>query len=112
MKLLKIFLIIALLLTVVTSVSAFVGFFSGNKYMEFSENEKFHYVAGLIDMTIASTQVYHEEKYLKIKGTMENMTLGQIFKIFNKYLEENPEELHNGASYLFMLAINEIIYQE
>lgn len=40
------------------------------------------------------------------------MIAGQIKAIFGRYLEEHPEELHLSAAALFVLAINEIIYQE
>jgi flagellar basal body-associated protein FliL len=107
MKLLKIILIIALLLTVVTSVSATV-FFSGNKYMKFSENEKLHYVAGLSDMTDILLKTLNPEKYQEFKEITKNVTLGQIVKIFDKFLEENPEELHHSTSSLFFAAIDEV----
>jgi len=54
MKLLKIFLVISLLLTVIIPASAekVFCFYSGNDYLEFSESTKLAYVAGLSDMAI------------------------------------------------------------
>ena len=112
MKLLKIFLIIALLLTVVTSVSAnkiVFAFVSGNDYMEHSANDKMVFVAGLIDMANVLTKYYNPEKHIKMFEITENMTLSQLTKILDKYLEENPEELHGGAAVSFLYAIEEII---
>ena len=114
MKLLKILLIIVLLLMVVTSVSAnkiLFAFVSGNEYIKYSVQSKIDYVEGLMDMTATLTQYYDPEEYLKILEVTEKMTCGQIVKIFNKYLEENPEELHYAAAVCFLNAIYEIVHK-
>lgn len=115
MKLLKIFLIITILLMVTNSVSAkkeIAVFNSGNDYMQFPVELKLPFVGGLMDTAVTLTQYYDPEEYLKISEIIEDMTLGQIVKIFDKYLEENPEELHNAAAVSFFYAIYEIVYQE
>ena len=43
---------------------------------------------------------------------MNDMTISQTVKIFDKYLEENPEELHMSAAVSFSYAIDEIIDKE
>jgi hypothetical protein len=40
------------------------------------------------------------------------MTIGQLVKILDKYLEENPEKLHHVVGSSFMHALNEIVYKE
>ena len=112
MKLLKIFLIIALLLTITASVSATVHFYNGNKYMELSENDKLSYVTGLIDMAYALTECFQPEICQKMVEATKGMTLGQLVKILDKYLEENPEKLHNPTSVTFFRAIDEIIWNK
>lgn len=44
---------------------------------------------------------YFPETDQNIKERMKDMKGEQIKKIFEKYLEENPEKLHLGAAYLF-----------
>jgi len=115
MKLLKIILVIALLLMVTISVSAnkiVFAFVSGNDYIKYSAQNKIDFVEGLMDMTTTLTQHYNPELYLKILEVMKDMTSGQIVKILDKYLEENPEELHTAAAVCFLIAISEIVYQE
>ena len=40
------------------------------------------------------------------------MTAGQIQAIFDKYLEEHPEEWHHNAASLFWAAIIEIVEEK
>ena len=114
MKLLKIFLIIALLLTVIVPVSAekVLSFVDGNEYLKFSKSTKRAYVAGLSDMTNTLIQYYEPEKAKKIYELTKDMLPGQMAKILNRYLEEHPEELHNSAAVSFLNAIDEIIFKE
>ncbi len=114
MKPLKIILIIALLLTVTISVSAvdILFFYNGNEYLQLSVNDKFDFVAGLSDMNHVLVEYYDPERYLKMFEAIKNMNLSQIVKIFDKYLEENPEELHMSAAVSFSCAIDEIIDKE
>ena len=53
---------------------------------------------------------YVPEKYQKYKEAIEDMTLVQLTKILDKYLEENPEKLHYTVGSSFMHALDEIIY--
>ena len=112
MKLLKIFLVITLLLLIIISASTSPAFYSGNTYIKFSENEKLTYVAGLIDMANLTIGYYVPEIFEKINELTKDMTLGQLVKIFDKYLEENPEDLNKAALACFIMAITEIINQE
>ena len=113
MKLLKIFLVIALLLAVIVPVSAekVLGFYDGNAYLKFSESTKRAYVAGLSDMTNTLIQYYELEKAKKIYELTKDMLLEQMVKILNRYLEEHPEELHNSVAVSFLNAIDEIVYK-
>ena len=112
MKAFIIILIIALLLTIVIPASASIGFCNGSRYLEFSEGAKISYVAGLSDMAKALTEHYEPEKYKKLCELTENMTIGQLVKILDKYLEENPEKLHHAVGSSFMHAIDEILFKE
>lgn len=112
MKLLKIFLVITLLLTVITPANTTLTFYNGNMYLEFSKSEKIYYVAGLSDMASTLIEDYEPEKYKKIKELTKDMTIEQTVKILDKYLEENPEKLHISVAISFVLAIDEIIYKE
>ena len=114
MKLLKIFLIIALLLTVIVPVSTekVLGFITGNKYLTFSESTKLAYVAGLSDMADTLIKYYEPKKYQKFYELTENMLLDQMVKILNRYLEEHPEKLHNSAAVPFLNAIDEAFFKE
>ena len=113
MKLLKIFLVIALLLTVIIPASAekVLCFYSGNDYLEFSESTKLAYVAGLSDMANTLIQHYESKKYQKIWELTKNILLGQTVKILDKYLEEHPEELHIAVAISFLNVIDEIVFK-
>ena len=112
MKLLKIFLVITLLLTVIIPANTTLTFYNGNMYLKFSESEKLAYVAGLSDMQNVLTEFHEPGKYKKIKELKKDMTIEQTVKILDKYLEENPEKLHISVAISFVLAIDEIIYKE
>lgn len=114
MKLLKIFLVIALLLTVIIPASAekVLCFYDGNDYLKFSESAKRAYVAGLSDMANTLIQHYEPKKAKKIYELTKDMTLGQTVKILDRYLEEHPEELHNSVAVSFLNAIDEILFEQ
>ena len=108
-------LVIALLLTVAIPVSAneiLLSFQDGNEYLELSESEKLFYVEGLADMLGFLFYLYDIEKHKKLVDKMENIRCDQMVKIYNKYLEEHPEDLHYMAAYTYFEAINEIIFKE
>jgi len=87
------------------------SFVSGNQYIEFSELGKKMYVAGMIDILYLTFWTLNPEKYQEYIKEMKNMPLLQITKIFDKYLEDHPEELHNAAGGSFLSALNEMIYE-
>jgi len=87
-----------------------VGFVTGNKYLTYNDNSKLAYVMGLSDMFHALTKVYGFSKlYSDIAKVTINMTAGQTKAIFDKYLEEHPEDWHYNAASTFRLAIMEIV---
>ncbi len=86
------------------------GFFvSGNKYIKFSEEARMLYVVGNNDMYIIMLNFLSPERYKIFKEKTNDMTIEQITKIFDRYLEENPEMLHEPASLCFLSAMAEII---
>ena len=105
-------LVIALLLTVAIPANTTLTFYNGSMYLEFSENAKMSYVAGLSDMANTLIEHYEPEVYKKYKEALKDMSLGQEIKILHKYLEENPEELHFTVAISFLNAIDEIVFKE
>ena len=63
-------------------------------------------------MLFCQTYVCDPELYSNLEETTKDMTAGQIKAIFDRYLEEHPEEWHNGAASIFHGAITEIILNE
>ena len=110
MKTFRIILVIALLLAIAIPANTTLTFYNGNMYLKFSKSEKIYYVAGMSDMQNALIEHYNPKKYKKIKELTKDMTLGQTILILDKYLEENPEELHNPVAISFLNAIDEIVY--
>ena len=106
-------LVIVLLLSQVNILSARAAFafMNGNSYLELDECLRAGYVGGLIDMTCESYQDYLPEIYKDLFKKIEYMQLGQIRKIFDKYLEDHPERLHFSAASLFLEAILEVVYE-
>ncbi|MBU4350029.1 hypothetical protein KJ830_06990 [bacterium] len=88
------------------------AYYDGNRYLELSENQKLSYVAGLIDMLFSFSQTLVPEGYAEIALKTEGMSLGQLTSIFNKFLEEHPEDWHFSAAYLFSFAMAEIFYEK
>lgn len=85
-----------------------LAFVSGNHYLEYTEINKLIYTKGLMDMLFCRTYVFDPELYSNLEETIKDMTAGQIKAIFDKYLEEHPEEWHSGAASIFHSAITEI----
>jgi hypothetical protein len=88
------------------------AYYDGNRYLILSENKKLSYVAGLIDMYFSLTQALVPEGYADIVLKTEAMSLGQLTSIFNKFLEEHPEDWHFSAAYLFSSAMVEVFYEK
>jgi len=82
-----------------------------NDYLKMSEEIKGAYVMGLIDMLLNLTWFYNSEEYSNINEATNDMNIGQIRAIFDKYLEEHPERWHLVASSLFWTAIMEIVLE-
>jgi hypothetical protein len=82
---------------------------TGNQYLEQSETQKTIYFAGLFDMW--SFMIYHNfsEYYQVVDEKTKDMTVPQIRRIFEKYLENNPERLHFSSASLFNSAMDELI---
>ena len=83
-------------------------FVDGHKYLDFSKYEKGCYVAGMIDTVCAILINIEPEAYHEIVEAFNGMTVSQIVKMLNKYLEENPEELHISAAISFLNVIREL----
>jgi len=89
-----------------------LSFATGNEYLEFEEYQKSFYVAGLMDATYSILKVLEPEIYQKYTEATEDMSVSQLTKILNKYLEENPEVLHCAVADIFLDALHEIVYKE
>jgi len=85
---------------------------NGNEYLEFEEYQKSFYVAGLMDATYEIFKNFKPEIYQKYVEATEDMSVSQLTKILNKYLEENPEILHSSVAGSFLNALNEIVFKE
>jgi len=66
----------------------------------------------MMDSIFALLKAYVPEKYQKYNEAMEDMTLVQLTKILDKYLEENPEKLHYAVGVSFLYALDEIVYEQ
>ncbi len=84
-------------------------FINGNKYREFSEKEKTFYVIGIMDAILTMFFMIEPEKYQIIEDKVKSMTPLQIRILFDKYLEEKPEELRYCVASSFFYALDEII---
>ena len=84
-------------------------FITGNKYLlDISDDQKGAYVMGLLDMYSYLTYYFNSESYSDFRGKVERMTGIQIAAIFDKYLEEHPEEWHFSGAWIFYRAINDL----
>jgi len=81
----------------------------GNKYIKLSEEARMLYVAGNNDMYIILLYTSSPERYRIFEVKTKDMTIEQVTKIFDRYLEKNPEILHEPASLSFLSAMAEII---
>lgn len=88
-----------------------LSFTKGNEYLEFDRQQKLFYVRGLMDAIWAILDSREPEMYEKYEEVTEGMTLLQLTKILDKYLEENPEKLHYIVVDSFLWALNEIVYK-
>ena len=87
------------------------SFNSGNEYLELEKIEKYYYIQGLMDAIFAMFSYLNPEIYQKYVEAPEDMTVSQLTKILDKYLEENPEILHCAAADIFLDALNEIVFK-
>ena len=87
-----------------------LAFITGEEYLEMSDSSvRMFYVYGLSDMYIYFIFRYHPEIYPTFIEKIKHMTVQQITAIFDKYVEEHPEEWHFPAATLYDQAIKEII---
>jgi hypothetical protein len=87
----------------------YLTWLDGNDYLEIPEEIRIIYVGGLVDMFWYITCYDQPEFYKNIEAKMKDMSLIQIRKIFDKYLEGHPEYLHQAAASSFNYAISELI---
>jgi len=87
------------------------AFNDGNRYLELTEIQKLSYVVGLMDMLFEISQKEWPEYYADLVLKIKDMKQRQLMSIFNKFLEEHPEDWHFSAAYLFDFAIREIVYE-
>jgi len=83
-------------------------FSSVNKYLEHTDNGKMCYVKGLFDMYSYLVSCYFPELYYETIVKFNNMTPLQLKAIFDKYLEEHPEEWHFPVAEIFHKAIADL----
>jgi hypothetical protein len=80
-----------------------VGYFkTGNDFLALRENAKIAYVMGVID-GISST-------YPTSPGIFclpPSVTVGQAMAVFEKHLNDHPEERHEGAATLIAFSLHE-----
>lgn len=79
------------------------SYHDGNRYLGLTEIQKLSYVGGLMDMLFSITQQESPEYYADLVFQTEGMSQRQLMSIFNKFLEEHPEDWHFSAAYLFLL---------
>ena len=88
------------------------AFFNGNKYLDIPDDYKILYVAGLLDMWSYLGRRYWSEAYSTFLRKIEHMSMGQVQAIFDKYLEEHPEEWHFPAADIFNSAMCEMVEKQ
>jgi len=90
------------------------NFINGNQYLELPEEARLFYVLGLFDMYIKNLFVdfYETGLFEEFIAKTEDMTGKQIRKIYDKYLAEYPEKLHQPAANLFDSAMTELLHIE
>lgn len=83
------------------------SFNNGNEYLEFEEYQKWFYVEGLMDAIYTIFSYLDPEKYQKYVEATKDMTVSQLTKILDKYLEENPEILHCAAADIILFCLGD-----
>jgi len=90
-----------------------IAFITGNKYLEMPDSSlRMLYVYGLSDMYSYVLFQEYPETYSAFIGKFRHMTIQQITALFDKYLEEHPEQWHFAAANIFDEAMTEIIEAE
>ena len=89
-----------------------IGIFSGNEYLALTDNDKLFYTIGLFDMWSGLTYLFTPEDYPDIKSKIENMSGSQVKAIFDKFLEEHPENWHLSAATIFAVAMWETLEKQ
>jgi len=86
-----------------------VSFLNGNSYLRLAEGYKLSYVGGLVDMLLISVEMYFPEIFPYLEETIKDMSGQQVKAIFDKYLEEYPEERHYSAASIFFGVIMKMV---
>jgi hypothetical protein len=115
-KIFILFLLVILLLSEGSFLDAQeigIAFITGNNFLnDLDENQKLIYIVGLVDMFFYYYYIEYQDIYKIVIKKMSHMSGPQIKKIYEKYLYENPEELHYIASYLFVNAMIEKVLSD
>lgn len=104
-------LFLALPINAIKQTGEVKAFHDGNRYLELTEIQKLSYVGGLMDMLFEISQKESPEYYADLVLKTEGMKQRQLMSIYDKFLEEHPEDWHFSAAYLFDFAIREIVYE-
>jgi len=78
-------------------------------YLRLAEGYKLSYVGGLVDMLLISVEMYFPEIFPYLEETIKDMSGQQVKAIFDKYLEEYPEERHYSAASIFFGVIMKMV---
>jgi hypothetical protein len=110
-------LVIILLLSHIFSLNAqeqeeYLTWLDGNDYLEMPKELRIIYIGGLLDMFYFLNYLEFPEIYKNIYAKMKDMSLKQMTKILDKYLEEYPENLHYSTADSFYNAISELFDKE
>ena len=106
MKIIMALIVATTVLGMSAQANAQMGFFSGNKVLEFCESESraaqgtcSGYLAGVFDSAV----ILKASSVAKLNICAQSgVTLGQLIKIFIKWANDNPGDLHVDASIIAM----------
>ena len=112
----KIILILIILLLVSVSLinasekeNRVICFYKGNDYLTLEESQKYFFIIGLYDMCAYYLHAEYPEMYLDFALKSDEIAPKQLVAIFDKFLEEHPEEWHNAIADLFVGAMIEFL---
>lgn len=109
-------LVIVMLLSQIICLNASTNddsFFStGNDYIDMPDVIKIPYTMGMVDVLFPLLNSLKPTIYQEFKERAKSMTLEQFVKIYDKFLDENPELLHYRTGITFFYAIFDAIFPE